>query len=318
MDRLMIPLLVIVFVLLTLLFYRLILLISKRSHMKKRVYRYTTKEEEKKKKEKSQGVWNPIKRWGNRLDGLNFLKKWENEIVKANKAVSPGEFFLLRILAAAVISFLGFLYELHWAIVITLGILGFFIPVYFLRRAIHKRLDRCSHQLNEALGTMANAMRAGFSFMQAMKLVSEEYPDPLGTEFKKVNQDIQYGVPMETAFERMIERLPDKELEMTVKAVLIQRTSGGNLSALLETVQETINGRVRIKDEVKALTAQGKLSSLVVTLLPVALGFYLQAVNPEYFNQLYEHPIGVLLLVFGGAGILIGWLMLRKIVRIEV
>ncbi|MFC7063854.1 type II secretion system F family protein [Halobacillus seohaensis] len=319
MEGILLPTLIASFILAMLVFYWATSYITKQRKTKKRIAQIQVAEEERKKKEKSRENSLPIfQKIGRLLNNLSVANKWKQSLIIANKNISPGEFLLLRIVTMVMVTMLAYFYGLHWIMVGITGILGYLAPVFFLRKIIEKRLKRCAYQLSEALGTMSNAMRAGFSFMQAMKMISEEYTDPLGTEFKRVITDIQYGVPMEVAFEQMLERLPDKELEMTVKAMLIQRTSGGNLAVLLETIQETINGRIRVKDEVNALTSQGKLSSWVVTLLPIGLAVYLQMVNPEYFSQLYVHPLGIALIIMGASGIVIGWFMLRKIVRIEV
>jgi tight adherence protein B len=165
---------------------------------------------------------------------------------------------------------------------------------------------------------MANSMRAGFSFMQAMQLVGKEVPDPLGPEFERTLKDINYGLSIEEAFKNLFQRLPDKELGLVINALMIQRSSGGNLATLLETMQETIRGRVRIKEELRTLTAQGRMSSWIISLLPVALGLYLYFMNPEYFGPLLNHPLGKVMLSFGVIFGILGWLLIRKIVNIEV
>jgi tight adherence protein B len=300
--------------------------LSKKRKFKQRLEDFVTTHEDKEKKNKkinkkeaSNNQFSSfIKKIGRQLDGAPNVSKWEKKLIQANSSLSLGEFLFFRIVCAIAIMAVGFLFGLHPLLLIPLGVGGFWYPVLDLKNKTEKRLNRCSFQLAEALGTMANSMRAGFSFMQAMKLISEEYPDPLGPEFKKTLQDIQYGVSVEEAFMRMLERLPDKELEMAVKAMLVQRSSGGNLSVLLETIQETISGRIQIKQEVKTLTAQGKMSSWIITGLPVALALYLKMVNPEYFNTLFTHPIGYLMLIMACLGIVVGWIMIRKIIRIEV
>ena len=217
-----------------------------------------------------------------------------------------------------VLAFFCYVYLKNILFVIPIGLLGFWLPVIKLRRNTNKRMTRGTLQLADALGTMANSMRAGFSFMQAMKLIAEEFPDPLGYEFDKTLKDIQYGVSLEEAFANMLERFPSKEMDLAVKAMLIQRQSGGNLATLLETIQETINSRLRVKNEIRTLTAQGKMSSWIITALPVLLAYYLRLVNPDYFNRLFSHPLGIALLVISVMNIVFGWLMIQKIVRIEV
>jgi tight adherence protein B len=221
-------------------------------------------------------------------------------------------------MVAVIIFMVGNLYNLHVLVCILLGAIGFYLPILYIKNKRKQRLNSSSIQLGEALGTMANALRAGFSFLQAFKMVAEEVDEPLGIEFKKALQDINYGISMEDAFENLLERLPDKELEIVLNTLIIQRASGGNLALLLETMQETIISRSRVKDEVHTLTAQGKMSALVITVLPIALAIYIRLVNPEYYQMLFSHPLGWVMVIVGSISILLGWLFIRKIIHIEV
>ncbi|CEG28316.1 type II secretion system F family protein [Bacillus sp. B-jedd] len=303
--------------------YLLFSTIGRRMKMKKRLDNYFAQEKEEKVKNKKKSEKNRhvtlIQKAGSHLNAFSpAISKWEKKLVQGRSALSPGEFFLFRILALITAVLIAYMLKIHYLFYLPVGIVAFWLPVFQLNKKISKRLTRSAYQLSEALGTMANSMRAGFSFMQAMKLISEEFPDPIGTEFEKTLKDINLGVPVEEAFMKMLQRLPDKELEMAVKSMLIQRASGGNLAVLLETIQETVTGRIQIKEEVRTLTAQGKLSTWIITGLPVALALYLKLVNPEYFNLLLEHPLGWVMLSAGGMGIVMGWFFIRKIVRIEV
>ncbi len=175
-----------------------------------------------------------------------------------------------------------------------------------------------SSQLLETLGVLANSLRAGFSFMQAMQLAGKETPEPLGPELERAVREAGLGVPLEEVFENMLKRLPNKELEVVVRAILAQRRSGGNLAELLETMEETIRGRVRVLEELRTLTAQGRMSSWIITMLPVGLGLYLYFASADYFTPMLEHPLGWMMLSVAAISIIIGWIVIQKINRIEV
>ncbi|MFD1020644.1 type II secretion system F family protein [Thalassobacillus hwangdonensis] len=291
----------------------------KKRVMKKRIDPYVVKvKKQKAPKKRTNGSISFIKKLGDQFNGIRFILSWNTSLKQAKSPLSAGEFFLFRLLTCLALFLLAFNYGVHPLLCIPFALIGYYLPVFYLKRKIEKRLARCSQQLADALGTMSNSMRAGFSFMQAMKLIADDYPDPIGTEFEKTLKDIQYGRSMEDAFTRLLERLPDKELEITIQAMLIQRSSGGNLAVLLETVQQTISGRIQLKDEIRALTAQGKMSTWIITGLPIVLAIYLKLVNPSYFNQLVDHPLGIVMLAMGCIGIILGWFMLSKIARIEV
>ncbi len=249
---------------------------------------------------------------------VQFNEGTEKLLLEAGSKLKPEDFFALRLLAAAGLGLIGLLLGIPWYFNGIVVIIGFAIPKVFLKRKRKKRLAFVNYQLIEVLGMMANSMRAGFSFMQAMQLVGKEIPDPLGPEFERVIRQAGLGVPLEDVFEEMERRLPNKELEVVIRAILAQRRSGGNLAELLETMEETIRGRVRILEELNTLTAQGRMSSWIITLLPVGLGLYLALVNREYFSPMLEHPLGWMMLSIASVSIVIGWVVIQKIIRIEV
>ncbi|MEK5440603.1 type II secretion system F family protein [Fredinandcohnia sp. FSL W7-1320] len=294
-----------------------ITMISEKGKYEKRVSKYLPiKKEEEKKKKNRESVF--VKKVSESMERTIHFSKYETILTQSGLKMTQGELFIWRVIGACAVVGIGYLYELHFLLLIFCGIIGFYLPILYIKRKRKHRLKKCSEQLGNALGTMANALRAGFSFMQAMKMVAEEIEDPLGPEFLNTLKEINYGVKIEDAFDNLLKRLPDRELEMVLTTLLIQRSSGGNLAYLLETMQETIIDRSRVQDEVKTLTAQGKMSSVIITLLPPALALYLTFVNPEYFNMLFSHPLGWGMLIVGGINMILGWVFINKIVHIEV
>lgn len=249
---------------------------------------------------------------------IQFSKRTERLLLEAGSKIKPEEFFVLRVLASIGAGAITFISAFQWYFILLMIVVGFLLPDFYMKHKRKKRLNLLSHQLIETLGMMANSMRAGFSFMQAMQLAGKEMPDPLGPEFDRVVHQAGLGVPLEVVFQELGERLPNKELHVVIQAILAQRKSGGNLAELMETMGETVRGRVRILEELKTLTAQGKMSSWVITLIPVFLGVYLNFMDPEYFSPLLNHPIGWVLIILGSFSIVIGWVLIRKIVTIEV
>jgi tight adherence protein B len=249
---------------------------------------------------------------------IQFSENTEKILLMSGSKLRPEEFFALRIIAASGFALVTALLGFTWYLSTLAVMIGFGIPKIIMKRKGKKRLQLSSYQLIEVLGMMSNSMRAGFSFMQAMQLVGKEIPDPLGPEFDRVVRQAGLGIPLDEIFVDLVERLPNKELEVVVRAILAQRKSGGNLADLLETMEETIRGRVRILEELNTLTAQGRMSSWVITLLPVGLGLYLSLVNREYFGPMLEHPLGWLMLSVCVISIFMGWVFIQKIIKIEV
>jgi tight adherence protein B len=245
-------------------------------------------------------------------------EKLENELESAGIPLKVEEFIIVRVLAFSLSFTLTLFMGGHFLIALLIGLLLGKLPSGYVKKKKKARVSAGAAQLPQALEMMANSMKSGFSFMQAMQLVAKEVPDPLGIEFQRTIKEINLGISMDTAFQNLLQRLPNKDLEIVVTAVLIQRSTGGNLASILETIQETISERVRMKDELQALTSQGRMSALVITLLPVILGLLLNLMNPDYFNPMFSHPLGWVLLGGGTLSGILGWIFIQKVVTIEV
>jgi tight adherence protein B len=254
---------------------------------------------------------------GKQFKDTSFARKWELELEHAAIPLKPEEFFALRMLLAGMLSLVVFLIGYPVIFLALAMIIGYFIPLVYLKTRKKKRFKRLVPQLATSLGTMATALRSGYSFMQAMQLVGREVPDPLGPEFDRTLSEINFGMSVEEAFDKLLVRLPNQELELVLTALKIQRSTGGNLAELLETMQETIVERIRLQEELNALTAQGKLSGLIITLLPAGLFFITNFMNPQYFSLMKSHPIGWLMIGTSVIMCFLGWLMIQKIIKIE-
>lgn len=196
--------------------------------------------------------------------------------------------------------------------------LGGYLPYFALRMAKAKRLTKFNGQIGDALIVMANSLRSGFSFLQAMDMVRKELPNPIAKEFGASLQEMNWGTPTEEALFNMASRINSEDLELVVTAVLIQRQVGGNLAEVLDNIANTIRERVRIKGEIKTLTAQGRLSGLIIGLLPVFLAVVLYFLNPEYMKLLSTNKTGLMLVSFAVLSQLLGLSIIRKIVQIPV
>ncbi|OIU69742.1 type II secretion system F family protein [Rossellomorea aquimaris] len=252
------------------------------------------------------------------LEGIKFGDKTKMLLVQAGSSLTPPEFMAIRLIVGGAAGFVLMLLQFPWILTVISLPVGYLLPKVFMQNKRKKRLQSLPSQLIDTLGMMANSMRAGFSFMQVMQLVGKEMPAPIGPEFEKAVRESGMGVPLETVFKDMLERLPSKELEVALDAIIAQRKSGGNLTELLETMEDTIRGRVSILGELNTLTSQGKMSSIIITCLPIGLGIYLYVIDPDYFNPLISQPLGIFMLVTAAVFIVIGWYTIQKILRIEV
>jgi tight adherence protein B len=220
----------------------------------------------------------------------------------------------------SVIFFALFFYLIKsWILMLMIGgIVGYLVPKVIVRSRQKKRLQQFNEYLPEMISTVVNALRAGFSFFQALRSVMEESPSPAKEELDIVLKEMQYGATVEESLNRMKERMPSNDLDLMIQAILIQRQVGGNLAVVLEKIVHTIRERIKIQGQIKTLTAQGKLSGMVIASLPVGLAGMLYLVNPSFILVLFTNPIGLIMLAVGGCSMLLGFFFIMKITNIEV
>lgn len=188
----------------------------------------------------------------------------------------------------------------------------------FVQRRITKRLNNFQRQLADCLSLVANSLRAGFSFLQTMEIISREMEPPMSTEFERVMRDTSLGKSLDEALHDMDERVGSADFSLVVTAVLIQQQVGGNLATILDTIRQTISERIRIRREVNTLTAQGKMSGIVLACIPVALGLFFYVSSPEYLEPLLTTDIGRIAIIGAVFLVIVGFAIIRKIVDIKV
>ena len=205
------------------------------------------------------------------------------------------------------------------------GLIGFMIPRFWLGRRKSGRLNQFNKQLPDTITLIANGLRAGSSFLQAIELVVREARPPVSTEFARVIREVNLGLAFDEALENMVRRVRSDDLELMATAISIQHNVGGNLAEILDSIAYTIRERVRIKGEIRTLTAQQRLSGYVVGFLPIALAGFLFVAAPGFMAPMFDDsvsilglPAGVVILIFGGFMMFMGFMFIRKIVDIEV
>jgi len=247
-----------------------------------------------------------------------FTKKIEKELMKADVPLRGEEFVMMIILLMLGLGILIILVTQNILFGWFGAVIGFIIPRVMVKRAKTKRVQRFNLQIGDSLIVMANSMRAGFSFLQAMEMVSKEMPSPISDEFTRALREMNLGTPTEEALMNMTERIESDDLDLVITAVLIQRQVGGNLSEVLDGISHTIRERIRIKGEIKTLTAQGRISGMIVGILPIAIGILLSFINPQYIGALFTNPLGWALLAAGAISQTIGIALIKKTVDIKV
>lgn len=260
-------------------------------------------------------IW--LKKIAERLDKLQKSNSLDMKMQQAGLPLLGSEFQVIMLGAGAVTgAVLGLL-----TLSVANGAIGFIAGIVFcmvlLSIKIQRRQAAFMNQLGDMLVMVANALRAGFSFMQAMEHVACEMDDPVKSEVNKVVIDVNVGVSLEEALDSMVRRVNSPDFSLVVSAVLIQRQVGGNLAQILDIISETINERVRMRREVNALTAQGKMSGVILGCLPIGLAAVLQVIAPGYLAPLFADSVGRMAIAGAVVMMLMGFVVIRKIVNIE-
>lgn len=256
-----------------------------------------------------------------RVERTSYGDRISEALARADLKLKTGEYVALLVISSLFTAVFGFFFGGGSLIFAILGgILGLFIPRFYVNFQQKARLKNFNNQLPDMLNLMVNGLRTGFSAMQAMEAVSSELPAPMSVEFKRVVQEMQLGVPMESALANLERRIPSDDLDLAVTAINIQREVGGNLAEILDTISFTIRERVRIKGEVEAITAQVSYSGKFLSLMPIFLAFALWGMNREYMEQFFVEPIicGILMLTTAGIMLVIGYVVLSKISDVEI
>ena len=198
------------------------------------------------------------------------------------------------------------------------GALGFFAPAVGVRLYRRRRRSMFDAQLTDALQQMANALRAGLTFQQASEQVGREAPAPLGQEFGLYAKEVRLGTSSEEALLAMVRRVGSEDFELVATSTNIARQLGGNLSDMFETIAETIRERFRLEGKIRALTSQGKLQGLVVATLPLWVGLFLDWYRPDLMQPMFAHAYGYILVATIALLEAIGFVLIRRIVTIDV
>ncbi|MFC2028522.1 type II secretion system F family protein [Chloroflexota bacterium] len=261
--------------------------------------------------------------WVNkRVERTSLGDRIAKDLARADLKIKPGEYIALYLIAIVGLAFIAWLIGGQDLVSpIIGGIIGSFLPRFYIGRQQTQRLNRFNDQLSDMLNLMVNGLRAGFSTMQAMEAVSKELPSPISDEFKRVVQEMQIGIPMDKALANLLRRIPSDDLDFVITAIAVQREVGGNLAEILDIISYTIRERVRIKGEIRVMTASVLTSGKILAIMPVILILVLWFINRAYIMEFFlpERGIcGYIALSAAGILIVIGYYVMMRIADIEV
>lgn len=252
------------------------------------------------------------------LERSNYFISIKSKLLQAYIKMKPIEFIEISIISGLIVGAVFFqLYSKSWFFILGF-LLGFKVPEMFIESIRKKRAKQLNSQLPQALSLLSNGLRAGFSFPQAMAVVSKEMEAPIADEFSKVLRDNSYGKNMNEALEDLAKRTEDEDLDIFITTLLIQMQVGGDLSEILDTISGTIRERVKLKGDVHTLTSQSRMSAVIIGIMPIAIAGAIFMLNPEYIGTLFSDPLGLMMLGTAAVMMMIGIIALVKIVQVKI
>jgi tight adherence protein B len=240
------------------------------------------------------------------------------QLAKADLKLRTSEFFMIQL---GCVLALGLLFLLRFGVSwqpLAAAVAGYFAPGFYVRYRQRKRIKAFNNQLGDTLTLLSNALKAGYSFAQAIDTVSKNAVPPISDEFSRAVREMNLGGSVEEALQNMLRRIDSPDFDLVVTAVSIHRTVGGNLAEILDNISHTIRERIRIKGEISTLTAQARASGQIITFLPIVLAVFMYFVTPSYFKPMTENFVGWILIAVAGFMIFLGNLIISRIVAIEV
>jgi tight adherence protein B len=240
------------------------------------------------------------------------------QLARADLKITVGEFMAATVIL--IIAAGGIAYFVKRDILVTIGACAaaFFAPRIYLGRLRGNRLKAFNEQLGDAINLMVNGIRAGYSVLQAMESVSQEMAPPISEEFGRIVREMQFGIPMDEAMDHMLRRAPSDDLDMLITAINVQREVGGNLAEVLESISFTIRERVRIKGEIQAKTAMTRGSGYMIAAVPIIVSVIVYLINPAFMGPMFVDLCGQIMLGVALLGIVVGFVVINKVVQIDV
>ena len=252
------------------------------------------------------------------LGAFPQLRDIKGLLEQADLNWTPGTFLLMSFGLALALGASAFILSQRALPAILAAGAGLFFPYMYVRRLKKRRIRRFEEQFPEAIDLLGRSIRAGHAFPTGLKVVAEESPDPMGTEFRQIFEEQKFGLPLEDSLLGLADRIDLVDIRIFVTAILIQREVGGNLAEILDKIAYTIRERFTLQRQIRVYTAQGRLTGYILAALPILLGLAITALNPEYMAILFEEPMGKALIALAAILQFLGFLIIRRIIDIEI
>ncbi len=244
--------------------------------------------------------------------------KLAEELMKADLKLRVSEYFFIVAGLMVVMGLVTFLRFRNPIVAAIAFLAGYPIPGFFVKVRQRRRIKAFNNQLGDTIVLLSNALKAGYSFAQAMATIAKNSSPPMSDEFGRAVREMNLGLSVDDALAHMVKRIESEDFDLMVTAVQIHRVVGGNLAEILDTIAYTIRERIRIQGEIRTLTAQARASGYIITGLPFGLSLLLSFLSPSYIMPLFHEVLGWILIGMGLFSIAIGYGIISKITNIEV
>lgn len=231
---------------------------------------------------------------------------------------TPGTFITISVGLAAALSSSAYILSQNPIAVAAAALAGLWFPFMYVKRLKNRRIRRFEEQFPEAIDLLGRSMRAGHAFPTGLKVVAEESQDPMAAEFRQIFDEQKFGLPLEDSLLGLADRIDLVDVRIFVTAILIQREVGGNLAEILDKISYTIRERFTLQRQIRVYTAQGRLTGYILAALPILLGLAITALNPTYMAILFEDPMGKVLIAAAAVLQFLGFVLIRRIIDIEI
>ena len=249
---------------------------------------------------------------------LPRLSRLDRMLLRSGRQISATNFILISLLLAVAGAAIGLYLHRSVAAGVLLGGILLLVPLLWLRSLEQKSLNKFQEQLPEALDLLGRALRSGHALTSGVEMIAEEMADPLGGEFQAVVDEITMGLTLKEALENLCTRVPNPDLRFFTISILVQKETGGNIAEILDNISRLIRERVKFKRHVSTLTAEGKVSAVILVLLPIVMFLIIYFLNYNYISLLWTDTEGQKLMAGGIVMLILGVMMIRRIIRIEM
>ena len=272
-----------------------------------------------------QGPQNPREVFTEAMDAFNRVltsrprtSKVADNLARADIKLRVSEYALIVVGVMVVTFLVTFLVNRTFIVAVIFAGLTYFVPGFYVKYRQRKRSRAINNQLGDTILLLSNALKAGYSFAQAMATIARSAPQPMSDEFSRAVREMNLGITVDDALDHMNARIQSEDFDLMVTAVQIHRVVGGNLAEILDTIAFTIRERIRIHGEIRTLTAQARASGYIITALPFGLATLLTLISPTYMTPMFKEPLGWGMLAVALVMMGIGYAIIRKIASIEV